>query len=508
MSEIVPPVDRGSPSAVKATRNTVRFEQGVGLKARILVIEPDYRFSRGAQQASSGEMIADVVGVQGQTLAFKIDQNSSLPDGAVVAIGLPFGTQKLDFPRAKVTEIAPEGEGLLYEAQVFSPPGNDGADEENRAQVRWSSNDELLPTVVCPHPLFADQTVFFRVRDLSVDGMGLESLAKNIFLLPGLELEGYAHFPGNTPVRVRLIVKWVRPGPDDSKKLLIGTKHVATSSPLLETVSRYLSDFSSVATLEDLSESGFDPVRAVSQVRFQYVNDEDAYNDSLEVRSAAAVNEEGQSGRDLSAAGVSDVRDAEARIVNGYLRDKPVCTSRIRFLDADSRLEAEECGIAYPEELGPKSDVVEISRSRIRPGYRGFGIGLALLRFVVVSAIRAQRTTIVISARSDFLPMFEQYGFVSKGGAFNSADLRNIDHHLVFANVHELLEGKNVNPITWNILWRPVLESVEGSLSGFPGSKSAAARVLAYRLIGPLSQMAKGYLDRLREEKIKREEGT
>jgi predicted GNAT family N-acyltransferase len=443
-----------------------------------------------------------VVACESQDILVRLDEPASLPDNAVVSLVMEAGPNKISFERAAVVSAIEGAEITDLRIRVFSSQENTFS-EDKRARVRWPTGEGHAPSLVCQHPLFPDQLLFFKVINLSMAGLLLESVESNVFVSPGMELEGYLHLPGEKPSPMALQVRRTVKRMDRSAAIELGARIQKQPKGLAQALGNYLAHFAEVSSLEDLTSSGFEPVKVASAVSFSYVNDESGYRDALEVRRKFAAMEEGvRAAAVLTIASMADEVDAKSRIVNGYFRGKAVCTCRLSFHAEGDQLEAEKSGLKIPDDLFDKSLMVEVSKSRVMPGFRGFGISTAMLRFIVISAIRAGKETVILSTRENLVPLFKGYGFRAHGSSFTNKSLRNIEHRLMYANVRDLVEGKGVNPITWNAVWSPVLRSIGESNEFSPSSKSAAFRLAVYKFLGPASMMVKGFVDKLREEQI------
>lgn len=479
----------------------VPADESLKVSATITVISPDFRMSK-APAAWKASHVATVLAVESQDILVRIGEAVNIPEKAIVSIVLAAGPNTITFDRASVVSVSEEENATDLRIRLFAA-GDDSFAEDKRARVRWPVGEGYAPSLVCKHPLFPDQLLFFKVINLSVAGLLLESVETNVFVVPGMEVEGYLHLPGEKPTPLTIQVRRTVKRMDRGAVIEVGARIASKPRGLARALGNYLAHFGNVSSLEDLASSGFEPVKVASAVSFSYVNDESGYRDALEVRKKFAAMEEGvRAASTLTLESMADEVDAKSRIVNGYFRGKPVCTCRLSFHDGTGPLEAESSGLSIPEDLFDKSSVVEVTKSRIMPGYRGFGISTAMLRFIVISALRAGKETVILSAREKLVPLFADYGFSAHGSSFTNQDLRNIEHRLMYAHVRDVLEGKGVNPVTWNTVWSPVLRSVGEDIDCAPSSRSAALRVFAYKLLGPSSMMVKGFMDKLREERI------
>jgi hypothetical protein len=131
---------------------------------------------------------------------------------------------------------------------------------ERRRSKRWLCSDEFLPTCVAPAPGRFDEYMYFRIRDISPDGLQLTCSLRNKFLIPGMRLHLTAVFPMGSVVVLQ--VEIARVGVMSiagEERLVVGTTFLDLSPLGRRTIGQYLIQFSDADTLEQLRDVGFAP---------------------------------------------------------------------------------------------------------------------------------------------------------------------------------------------------------------------------------------------------------
>ena len=101
-----------------------------------------------------------------------------------------------------------------------------------------------------------------------------------------------------------------------------------------------------------------------------------------------------------------DEFDGDALHILGEVAGEPCAAGRIRFLGAYAKLE----------------------RIAVRTGYRGHGLGHALVEFMLSVAREHGYTKFKMHAQAHLVDFYRQHGFERHGGLFAEA---SIDHYLM-----------------------------------------------------------------------------
>jgi predicted GNAT family N-acyltransferase len=374
-------------------------------------------------------------------------------------------------------------DGKLIIGMRYVSNGEDRISEiDRRRYSRWKCPDQFHPTGIAANPTRSNDFLYFRVSDISGDGLGLLTSPRNRYLSKGLTFDSVISLPTVRQVSVRLCVKNVRMvSVDDRDFLLVGTSIVDTSKLERSAIAQYMLQFgppeqSSVARATGISGSG-----QSRPITFAFVNDEETYREVMNLRQLA-YRSEGKASCNDELLDQSDLHDARSRIIVCRSHGRVIASARLAFPEYGDRTEHEEF-VKWPEDFPRRDQVVEVTRACTHPEYRRGGVFFALLRFIVITAVQAQRPWVVTSATEDLVSLYNWIGLRPCGISFSHASLNGLSHHLLIGNIPAALIGKSVSAGAWYAVWREALTQ----LDNFQVSSAGTIRLVIYRLIGSVS---------------------
>lgn len=359
--------------------------------------------------------------------------------------------------------------------------------EERRKSTRWICSEDFYPSAICPSPGVVNDFTRFQVRDISPQGMQIACSLRNKYLLVGRKLLLTVNFPTvgefNAPAQITRVGLTAINGKD---QLAIGVEFLKLTDHMKNTMAQYLIQFSNVETLEELREEGFIPESVSKAVDFYYLKSEEDYKKVLELRLAAHEFDKNIKDEiNVTADDMGDIEDTKSRIIVGTYRDRIVATGRVRFSEPNEPLEHEKY-IDWPKNLPRRGEILEISRVCTHPDFRRGDLLAALFQFASATCFQYEKPYVLIGSWPEMKGFYEKLGWKDTGLSHREPMWKN-EQHLLIANSLEGMLGKNVNPISWNLIWRVSAEhTIDNGL--IEPSSMDAFRLKIYRLFGPFSK--------------------
>ena len=358
-------------------------------------------------------------------------------------------------------------------------------DHERRNQPRWHCSPDYFPTATCPTPARINDNIFFKIKDISANGMLLTCSLRNKIPIPGIILHVTANFgvDGNfhTPVKVKHVNFTSEAGKD---RLAVGVEFLKLTERMKSIMAQYLIQFSNVYSVDELRNQGFWPQSVTDAVNFQFLTTESEYREVLVLRRLAHESDNNLVD-EVSDDDMGDMIDAQSRIVIGKFNDKIVCTVRLRFNIADEPLEHEQF-VQWPEHLPSREQIMEIGRLAIDPAFRHTDLLSGLFEFASATSIR-DREFAVISCLERMVPFFKKIGYSDTGLRYDGY-LFNEAGFVMMANVRQTMLGGACNPMYWNLVWRKAAEFLIESEALIP-SPLETIRLRYARLFGPIARV-------------------
>jgi GNAT superfamily N-acetyltransferase len=358
---------------------------------------------------------------------------------------------------------------------------------ERRNAIRWMCSDDFFPTCMAPNPGRFDDFIYFQIRDVSSEGLQLVCSLRNKFLLAGTRLLMTAVFPMGSVTSIQVEIKRVGITSIGGRdRLVVGTRFVELSTAARRAIGQYLVQFGDVESLDQLRAAGLAPESIALGVDFYNLKNEKDYFDVLEL-SRLAHSLDGNLREESRSDAMGDIYDARARIVVGKYRDKIIATARIRYNDLDEPLEHED-HIAWPKDLPRRDQVIEVSRVATHPDFRRNDLLAALFRFICHNVLQPERPWLVMSCLERMIPFYEKLGF-RQTGLSHTEPIWKEDRVLfvMIVNVRELVLGRNVNPLYWNLVWKQAALLLIDQHAITPSGMDKV-RMLLYRAVAPVAE--------------------
>ncbi len=414
--------------------------------------------------------------------------------GTPLDLTLRIGPSVSDFRGLPLIAACTErGHDIL--AFSWGQPARPGASCGPRATQRWACEPEYAPTGIAPSAVRFEDFVYFRVVELSRGGMQLETSLRNKYLVPGVRLESTCTFPTQGAVQLQLRVIHARVVQRGQRKVLaVGVTYSPRNAAGMDTIGQYLLQFGSGATVEQLSAQGFRLRSSVQAIDFGSLRTDEEYGEVLRLRRLAYVHARKVS-VDAKDVDMADAFDARSRILVAKHRGNVVGTARLMFPESETDRLNHEDYLELPPGLPPRQQMVEVFKTCTHPGYRGSDLFYTLLQHVALIILQGGRRYALMSATDSLAPIYRRFGFRSAGASYQHPAMR-MRHHLMLLDVAQVVEGKGISPLYWNLMRCWELWSF-GKLCGVVATDAwTTARVRLWRTLRPVAQVVRMLYER------------
>lgn len=328
------------------------------------------------------------------------------------------------------------------------------SETDRRKSKRWMCSENFFPTCVTPTPGRINDYIYFRIHDISAEGMLMKCSLRNKHLLPEMKLEMFAQFPGSESTQIDVSIKRIRIEEQAGRDVLeVGVKFEHLSRQAKQSIGQYLMQFSTDTSPEEIRQAGFKIQSVAMGTEFYFLKTEADYQKVLELRKIVHIRD-GNIKEDTTAEEMGDLNDSRSRIIVGKIDGKVVATARLRYNESDAPLE-HEAHMDWPTDFPRRDQIVEISRAATHPAYRQGDLFVALWRYMATYALQKQRPYVLIGSTTPLIKFYEKSGFRLTGHT-HGEDLWTIPQHLMLCNLHKTVMGKNTHPLYWNQLYEPI----------------------------------------------------
>ncbi|XOV84591.1 MAG: PilZ domain-containing protein [bacterium] len=406
-----------------------------------------------------------------------------LTKGDPLDLELLVAGQRLKF-EGLIVDLAKANDSISLAGVRFNKPHLELSDKSERRNVeRWMCSPDYHPTAVCPTPGHIRDHMFFKIADISSEGLQLTCSLRNKMPVPGLILSLTSNFgvdgTFNTPVQIVRVGFTTEGGKD---RLSVGVKFLKLTDRMKSIMGQYLVQFSNVQSIDDLRTQGFWPASIANAVNFSYLTTEAEYAEVLKLRKRAHDADKNLN-EDVSEEDMGDMHDTSCRIIIGSHNGKLVCTARVRFNSPEEPLE-HEAFVTWPTELPQRNEIIEIGRLALDPEYRHGDLLQGLFEYMAATCVH-DRSYVVMSCLAKMVKFFEKLGFVDTGLRYEGS-IFNDTAYVLIGDTQSAMVGKNVNPIYWNLIWKRVssymLESQVFEVHGLD-----RIRLTMYKMVSPIA---------------------
>lgn len=388
-----------------------------------------------------------------------IDESvADLTPGLKLLMQLDVTGQKVTYKGSVVANFYSEAGKAIVGVRLDTSPKAErrAIDVDQRNGVlRWQCHRHFYPTGVAKNHAKFNDKVYFRVSDVSSQGLRLVTSLRNKHLIAGsnLTLQIQAPSVGEFSVESKIVhVSVSQEAGGDSQ--FIGVKLIKPSRKCLSSLGQYVLQFGGDEnhhpTPKTLSKQGFFLHSIADALDYDVVRSDEDYRQVLELRSSAFRAVEGF-GVNLSPPEMSDAYDAKSRILVCRYRRKIVATTRLLFVGEHETFE-EENYLKLPDKFPPRHLVVGAARAAVHPDFRGSDLFLNVFRYVMLQTLQSGRRYILQSVTQELIPVYERVGFRKLNMTYKHPKFPGKMGHLLLGDCQDVLNGKVGSILTWSTL--------------------------------------------------------
>lgn len=418
-----------------------------------------------------------------------------LQKGSTLRLEFKYGSQQSTISGI-VAGITEDRDQTFYHVKFIQSSKGKIESVERRASTRWICSEDFYPTAMALNPVKFNELTYFKIRDISKEGLKLHTSIRNKYILNGMVFDCLVSFPMVAQVKMKLTIKHIRIELVQGKEILsIGAIYDNSDRLLNDAIARYLIQFSSAENPTVLKNEGFKVREFSNSVHFSYVKTKEEYEQVLSLRFEA-YKLAGKTKPETTSRDMGDEFDSRSRIVIGKYKGKVVSSARLIFNRLEDKMEQEKF-VKWPTELPRRDEMVEIMRVCTDPEFRRGDLLMSMFKFMAVTVAQSKRPWIVICATDNMLPLYKKIGFNEIGLSYNHPGLGGLKHNILLANFVDGMEGKTVGPVAWNLVWSEVNQYLEqyGILTPHP---MTTIRLSIYRALGPFVELMYRFKTRIR----------
>ncbi|MEO6098368.1 MAG: hypothetical protein ABIW76_22930 [Fibrobacteria bacterium] len=359
---------------------------------------------------------------------------------------------------------------------------------ERRGAKRLALGAGLSLKARLRHPFLFGRWCPVTVYDINRSlGLSFRSEDASLLLFEGMELEIHFELPSlrSSPMHAR--VAWVHATREH--EIRFGGDCQAMDFGLHDALCNFLM-VSRQWTPEQLREVGFKAGRIKACLRYRTVKTMEDYAAVLHLRRDAYV-EAGKKPADTPPEKMAALLDGVSRILTAHHQDALVGSITFTFPVSEETVLDSQAGFPgcrYPVRLPPKTNLIEVSRLCVHPGYHGTDLLIGLFEHGLKHFLLSDRHWLLTSATEDLMPLYRRIGFTRLKASYKHPQMQNQEHHLIIAHRSAFLWGFGIGILTWNsVFGNLVAYLLDRNLIPIPGWMRAIIRVkLAFRSLAAL----------------------
>ena len=383
-----------------------------------------------------------------------------LEKGTKLDAKIRIGKSSTNFKALSVEDATESEKGaFLHSIRTFKPSIANGTEDEKRTAHRWFCSKENLPTGVSPNPLKYNDYIFFRILDVSSNGLQIITSLRNKYFLEGQRLDSTITLPYVGSIQVVMEIKRFDVVNDDGQDMLsVGVRLVNPDEIALESLAEYLLNFGENVSVNYLKKQGFKVRKTSKLLDFTYCKSEIDYEKTLVLRCNAykavkKIPEETQP-KDMA-----DKFDACSRILIAKHDDQIVSTMRLvwpsskensyylRFFD-------------MPKNWPNINECIECTSGAVDENYRGDDVFAETMAHITLSAIKSGRKYLLLGCSGFMIDVYESFGFKKNGISYSNPKFPNLRSEMMLLDVAAAIVGKHGSMKKWNSVYSPLFEYV------------------------------------------------
>ncbi|MFW7378738.1 MAG: GNAT family N-acyltransferase [Oligoflexus sp.] len=246
---------------------------------------------------------------------------------------------------------------------------------------------------------------------------------------------------------------------------------------------------SSEHTPKKIRESGLLAGSLRHLVHYHIIETQEEYQELLALRFQAY-----QKAGKISAKGkiedMGDRFDQRSKILVAKHLGKIVASMRL-ILNGEQEPGEHEQFVHFPHYFPSRSEIIEITRVCTDPNYRGSDLLQGLFQFASKVTISLDRPWILGSSTPALLPLYRKIGFLPSELKYIHQDLNHEAHVIFMAHKDDILFGRNVGAIHWNVMYREVYEYATAQEYGGEKQYADSMRIFFYMHLGTMMKILK-----------------
>lgn len=328
----------------------------------------------------------------------------------------------------------------------------DNTKMRERQDIRYTISEAYQITFQCHHPFKYDYRIIFKIIDMSLKGMRLETSLSNRDLLVGTRLEKISvDFPLIGNCHVSGTIKHVS---CVHGKLELGLRldEEKTYQDHMVVYSLKFSDLDKTTGLNLIENHKPNQKLLLSTVEIRRAQEHE-YNDIYEFRRSCYFPDDIDKKTKMA-----DRYDQHSIHLIALMKGLIVGAVRLTLIRHEhDNFELSE-SIDVPEKFY-KNKSIEISRLCILRNLRGSELMANLLGHCLIIADELNTTYVLSSSKSKLLPRYKKLGF-TPGKVFILKTLDQSPHHFISLEMAQLKVAQNVNFFYWSKVYKKPLEYI------------------------------------------------
>jgi len=414
-----------------------------------------------------------------------LEESQPYLKGDSIELEIILSGQRAHYNGLIVNSVGYTDKRTLLTVRLSSRPLVQQDEVERRNSDRWLCGDQFLPTCICATPSRFNDFIYFQIRDISRDGLQIACSLRNKFLLVGMKLDLQVSLPLVSNISISVIIKRINIRSEAGKDYLsVGVEYQEITQNSKNALGQYLIQFGNVSTLDDLRASNFIPQSMSKGVDFYFLKTEEDYREVLKLRLSANA-EIGHISPGITVDDMADEYDSRARIVVAKYKGQVIATARMLYNQLGDKLEQEQY-IKWSTNLPRKDQVLEMSRAATHGSFRKNDLLATLFGFIAAACALSGREWVIISSTDELIPFYTKLGWKKTGLDYFHPTFGNVHQNILMANIHDVLCGKNVHPLYWNLVWKEAAQHVVDCKSFAPRGTDKL-RMSIYSSLAPIS---------------------
>ncbi|MEZ4872089.1 MAG: PilZ domain-containing protein [Bdellovibrionales bacterium] len=392
------------------------------------------------------------IGGMGVTLNCDMPKNFSIGDHIAVDVE-PSGVHSINVA-AEIVFLKEEDFGIRLGLKYTN---DDREKSEIRRTTRYPIPVHLRPSASFMHPFSFNDTVWMKVRTFSRFGMDCILSSRNDHLIPGQQVRVQITLPILGSIFVACTIRYAHPNRLNRDEIFAGFVFEELSEDASGKICEFIVMVNQKVSYEILREEGFTTVYTSSAVDFDIARDEVDLKKVCQLR-LKALKSQGYFQDETDCNKMLDEYDRYSKICTVRIGKKIVGTARLVY-NQGNKYRSEhysEYGIDIPEWLWQEG-FVEASRVATDPEYRSGDLFTNITQWLGRQTMLSGYRYMLSSCTEKLAPIYIKSG-CKKIGEFQTDD--GGMWHLLLLDVPAVSKTKNIDPITWNVLYRPTVEYV------------------------------------------------